>query len=137
MAGDNHSGRTAREALAAELLGDADNLLTRMEQGLERMSALEKQLPAVVEQSTLHIRKEREESTAAFRKLVQDTRIALDNDTTKVMQANHVLAQQMQKTVAAFRAESRRLFLRTLLVGAIGGTIAVAIFAALFMILLP
>lgn len=137
MAGDNNQGRTMREALGAELLGSADELLTRNEQLLKRMSAVEKQLPAVVEQSTALLRKEREQSTAAFRKVVQDTRLAMDEDTAAAMKANHDLAQQVQKTVAAFRAESRRFFLRILLAGALGGFFAVVLVAAAVWYFLP
>lgn len=137
MAGNDSKPRSIREGLAAELLESCDEMLTKHEQILVKIEQVQQTLPAVVEQSVAHVAKERENATASLRKLAQDARIEMDKDTMALAQKNYALAQEIKSTVAAFRAESRRLFWRTLMAGALGGILAVAAFAGVVWFMLP
>lgn len=137
MAGNDSKPRSAREALAAELLESCDEMLTKHEQIVAKIEQVQQTLPAVVDQSVAHVAKERENATASLRKLFQDARIEMDKDTMALVQKNHALAHEIKNTVAAFRAESRRLFWRTLMAGALGGILAVAAFAGAIWFMLP
>lgn len=116
--------RTAREALIAELLGDAGELLTRAEALLNRSDQAAVALTASVEQAAAALS---QASERAGLEVAESARLAQANtsaEANETLAAARALTQEVNATAAAIQGECRRLFWRTLALGGVGGLIA-------------
>lgn len=122
--------RTAREALIAELLGDAGELLDRAEILFGRSDQAAEALASAVEQAAAALRLASERAGREVAESARQAQADVGAEANETLVAARALTREVKATAAAIQGESRRLFWRTLALGGVGGLVATSLVGA-------
>lgn len=124
----------AREALIAELLGDADVLLKQADTLFTRADQSTEALTSAVERITASLKQAGDKSSQEITESGRQAQALINAEANQTLQQAKAVAVEVRASTAAMRGESRRFFWRIMMVGALGGFLgALSLFGILLL----